>query len=317
MSKKENSQKLRESKPKANILVRKLDVNRDGKIDIEDMLIKCMQTPGIRINRENFLRNEFSRKLSKNVIDKAVIESPMKAGIKAEFIDRIAMSIIRAERLKVSGLSAVLSMPGGLAMIATIPADMLQYYSAMLRVLQKLLYLYGFPQLDFNYEGDILDSESMSVVVACLGIMFGVGSANKIIHNLAPGLAKGLGKKLMATKVTQTAWYPVLKKVAKTFSIKITKDILKGQIEKFIPIVGFAIGGAITYFSFGPCCKKLVKELRDTILSNPNYVEPIENIDNSEIEKISDSFEVINNDNVIIEGEAVEYCEPEIVEFNN
>ena len=54
-------------------------------------------------------------------------------------------AVIRSERLKVSGISAALGTPGGAAMAATIPADIAQYYGCMLRVAQKLLYLYGFP----------------------------------------------------------------------------------------------------------------------------------------------------------------------------
>ena len=39
-------------------------------------------------------------------------------------------------------------------MPATIPADIAQYYGYMLRTAQKLMYLYGFPQIDLTDEGN-------------------------------------------------------------------------------------------------------------------------------------------------------------------
>ena len=53
--------------------------------------------------------------------------------------------MINFERNCVSGISAALGMPGGVAMSATIPADIVQYYGYTLRAAQKLMYLYGFP----------------------------------------------------------------------------------------------------------------------------------------------------------------------------
>lgn len=261
-----------------NDLIKAFDENGNGQIDIDDVIIKCMKIPGIKINREEFLRKEFGNKLSKEVIDKAIAENPMKAKIKPEFIDKIADDVIKFERIQVSGISAALSAPGGWAVLATIPVDIAQYYGYLLRTMQKLLYLYGFPQLDLEYEGDILDSESMRVVVTCLGIMFGVGTANKLIHKLAPALAEGLGKKFMKTAVTKTTiWFPALKKICSFFSYTLTKTAFKEAMKKAIPVVGFALGGTITYFSFGPCCNKLKIQLKDTIFSNPNYVEPVDN----------------------------------------
>ena len=259
-------------------LIKAFDENGNGQIDIDDVIIKCMKIPGIKVNREEFLRKEFANKLSKEIIDKAILENPMKAKIKPEFIDKIADNVIQFEKLQVSGVSALLSAPGGWAVLATIPADIAQYYGYLLKTMQKLLYLYGYPQLDLDYEGSLLDSESMRIVITCLGVMFGVGTANKLLHKLSPALADGLGKKFMKTAVTKnTVWYPALKNICKLFSYNLTKEAFEAAMKKAIPVVGFVLGGTITYFSFGPCCKKLQAALKDTIFSNPNYVEPVDN----------------------------------------
>ena len=51
-----------------------------------------------------------------------------------------------------------------------------------------------------------------------------------------------------------------------------TKKVFAGFFKKAIPVIGGAVGGTITFLSFGPCCNKLRDTLRDTILSNPATV---------------------------------------------
>ena len=65
--------------------------------------------------------------------------------------------------------------------------------------------------------------------------------------------------------------YPIVKSVAKWFSVKMTKEIFAGAIKKAIPVVGGVIGGGITFVSFKPCCDKLKVSLQNTMLSNPDY----------------------------------------------
>ena len=63
-------------------------------------------------------------------------------------------------------------------MAATIPADIAQYYGYMLRVTQKLLYLYGFPEIDVTEKGKKFDTETLNILTLCLGVMYGVAGAN-------------------------------------------------------------------------------------------------------------------------------------------
>ena len=61
----------------------------------------------------------------------------------------------------------------------------------------------------------------------------------------------------------------MVKSISKWFGVNMTKQIFAGFFKKAIPLVSGVIGGGITYLSFKPCCIKLQKTLRDTILSNP------------------------------------------------
>lgn len=253
-----------------------LDANGDGTIDIHDVIILAVRTPGVHVTRESFLRKELYKNYPKEVIDDAIARTPALAGISSDEIDRIADEVIKFERNCVSGISAALGMPGGAAMAATIPADVVQYYGYTLRAIQKLLYLYGFPEIDSDGEGICLDSETVNRIVICLGVMNGVAGANNAIKGLAKALAKGVEKKLLNAALTKGAFYPFLKSTLKWFGVKLTKEIFAKSVKNAIPVVGGVIGGGITFFSFKPCCLKLKNALTDTLLSNPNHISSTE-----------------------------------------
>lgn len=156
-------------------------------------------------------------------------------------------------------------------MAATIPADIVQYYGYTLRATQKLLYLYGFPEIDSDEEGLQLDSQTVNQIILCLGVMNGVAGANNAIKGMAKALAVGVEKKLLNTALTKGTFYPLVKAIAKWFGVKMTKTIFAGFFKKAIPIVGGVVGGGITFFSFKPCCFRLKNVLQDTVLSNPNH----------------------------------------------
>lgn len=67
------------------------------------------------------------------------------------------------------------------AKAATIPADIAQYYGYMLRATQKLMYLYGFPQIDVEENCRDFDSETLNLLIRCMGVMYGgVGASNAL-----------------------------------------------------------------------------------------------------------------------------------------
>lgn len=250
-----------------------IDENGNGEVDIEDVIIKGLKTPGVRIDRADFLSKELFKKYSEKVIAKAIETTPAAAGISSDDIDEIADQVIQFERNCVSGISAALGMPGGLAMAATIPADIVQYYGYLLRATQKLLYLYGFPQIDTSEEGSRFDSETINILILCMGVMYGAAGANNALKAVAKALATGVEKKLIKAALTKGTIYPIVKSVASWFGKKMTKAVFAGFFKKAIPVVGGVLGGGITYLSFKPCCDKLKSSLQNTRLSNPSYVE--------------------------------------------
>ena len=266
--------KVKKTATKTNAaVIEAIDENGNGEIDIEDIIIKGLKTPGVRINRTDFLKKELFKNYTQATIKDAVVFNPAHAGIPLEEVDKIADEVIKYERNCVSGISAALGAPGGAAMIATIPADIMQYYGYMLRTMQKLMYLYGFPEIELNTDGQVLDSEIMNALIICMGVMYGVAGANNALKAMAKALASGVEKKLLRAALTKGTFYPIVKKVASWFSVKMTKEVFAGFFKKSIPVVGGVLGGGITYASFKPCCDRLKATLRETKLSNPGLEE--------------------------------------------
>jgi len=255
-----------------NAVVNVLDQNGDDELGIDDIIILAVKTPGVHISRAAFLQKELFKNHPQDVIDKAIATTPAQAGISPKEIAKIADNVIALERNCVSGISVALGAPGGWAMAATIPADILQYYGYTLRATQKLLYLYGFPEIDVGEDGLQLDSETINAIIMCLGVMNGVAGANNAIKGMAKALAIGVEKKLLNMELTKGAFYPLVKSILKWFGIKLTKSVFAGFFKKAIPIVGGVIGGGLTFLAFKPCCYRLKDALQDTMLSNPHHV---------------------------------------------
>lgn len=255
-----------------------LDINKDGRVDTEDIIILGLRIPGVHIDREDFLRKQLMKNYANDVIQDAVKFNPAHAGITVEEIDNIADQVIQYERNCVSGISLALGAPGGVAMVATLPADIAQYYGYMLRAIQKLLYLYGFPEINVE-NGVNIDDETMNLITLCLGVMYGVEGSVASIKILSNALGKGVEKKLLQKALTKGTFYPIVKKISRWFSVCMTKQVFAGFFRKAIPIVGGVVGGGITYLSFKPCCDNLKKSLQDTALCNPSSRKSFDEFD--------------------------------------
>lgn len=110
------------------------------------LMSSAMTVPGVKVDRESFLRKEFSLYCSAEQLDKVISIRPSEV-LSKNIIDRVANSCINSHTTKVTALSTLAGIPGGLTMAATVPADMAQYYWHVFVLAQKLAYLYGFPDL--------------------------------------------------------------------------------------------------------------------------------------------------------------------------
>ena len=153
-----------------------------------DFLKKVVRFPGVRINRDEFLRQELTKlRASEEVIERALATSPALAGVPLLALDTLADETITYETNKSAALSFAAGLPGGFAMLGTIPADLMQYYAHALRIMQKLAYLYGWRDLLADVDED---DEMLGVLAVFFGVMLGVGGAAQSLTAFARIAAK-------------------------------------------------------------------------------------------------------------------------------
>ncbi|WP_406357951.1 hypothetical protein OHB56_35795 [Streptomyces sp. NBC_01635] len=234
------------------------------------VLLAAAKLPGVRINREAYLRSALARHCSEDDIRRAIEETPAAAGIPVEVLDKAANDSIRFETGKVSALSAAAGIPGIFALPATVPADVAQYFGHMVRIAQKLAYLYSWPDL-FSDEGDDVDDATMGVLTLFFGVMFGTQSANAAVGKVAGMMSKQVAKKLPQKALTKGVVYPIVKKVAAYLGVQMTKQSFAKSVSKAIPVVGAVVSGGLTFATYLPMAKRLKTHLSSLPLAEPSY----------------------------------------------
>ena len=217
-------------------------------------------------------------------MEKALV-NPVEV-ISKDRIDALVNACIKNHTAKVTGISAAAGIPGGLAMAATIPGDMAQYYWHTFVLAQKLAYLYGIPDLR-DEEGNLSET-SQDMLTLFVGVMMGAAAANNVIKNLSKAFAEQVVKRLPRQALTKTVYYPIIKQVAKWIGINLTKSSFAKGLGKAIPILGGAISGALTFASFRPSAKRLQKKLREQMYdikvdSNPTDDSKVEDAEYEDV----------------------------------
>lgn len=235
-----------------------------------EMVLKgACELPMVHIDRNLFLKKELSKFCSPDIVDLAIATNPAQAGVGLEIIDKLAKSSIDYETNKVSALSFAAGIPGGYAIFGTLPADITQFFAHVVRIMQKLMFLYGWGSLDISKDG--LDDDTESILTIFAGIMFGVSGAEKGLAQVSSMIAKNVAKKLPQKALTKGTIYPIVKKIAQKLGIEMTKEIFAKGVAKIIPVVGGVISGGLTYASFKPMANRLKKHLSKLPLCDVNF----------------------------------------------
>lgn len=151
--------------------------------------------------------------------------------------------------MKSSAASFVSGLPGGVAVVASIPADILQFYGMSINLAQKLMYLYGYPDM---YNDDKLTEEGKNSLIVFLGVMLGVSGAGTAVKRISSALAGQAVKKLPQQALTKTVYYPIIKKTLANFGVKVTKNSFAKSVSKVIPVVGGGVSGGLTLATISP-----------------------------------------------------------------
>ena len=227
-----------------------------------DFLKKVVRFPGVRINRDEFLRQELAKlRASEEVIERALATSPALAGVPLLALDTLADETITYETNKSAALSFAAGLPGGFAMLGTIPADLMQYYAHALRIMQKLAYLYGWRDLLADVDED---DEMLGVLAVFFGVMLGVGGAAQSLTAFARIAAKTAYQKHVTKRALMSiTWYPVVKYSLRVIGINITKSSFTKGASKIVPVIGGFVSSGLTFMALQTQSARLKGHLRE------------------------------------------------------
>lgn len=227
---------------------------------VTEIVAQAAKIPGVHVNREDYLRAQFDKHCTPEMLDKIVELGPHAAGVSPKTINMLANSTIKHEVALATSLSAVAGIPGGWAMLASIPADLIQFHGGLIRTAQKLAYIHDWPEL-FSVKGDKIDDETKNLILLFIGVMFGVQGAAAAITKLATQVEVHVGKQIAAKALTKTWYYPIVKKIVIGIGGRMNKTIFANAAAKFVPLVGAALSGGLTFFTFRPMSQRLNKHL--------------------------------------------------------
>lgn len=240
------------------------------------VLQQVVKLPVVKVDREKFLVEKFSKELGHKNLNKLIEQGPATMLPKAT-LDRVAKACINENVLLASGASVLAGLPGGIAMAITIPADVAQFYGFSLKLAQELGYIYGYE--DLWASRDELSEDAQNTLLLYLGVMLGVNGTAALLRAGGITIAKQVMKTVPNKALTKTLWYPILKKVLKIFGVNLTKGGLAKGMGKFIPILGGIISGGLTFATMKPMGESLQKELSKLVnYSEVQYQEDVETI---------------------------------------
>ncbi len=229
----------------------------------ETFLAKAGSVPGIQIDRDKYLKQTFERE-HRNELRDIILKGPIAAGISPQEVSWIADQAIKSEATQTTIISAGTGVFGGVAALAAIPADIAQFYGHLFRVVQKLMYLYGWEEDIFDEDG-IMDDTTENVLIIYFGLMFGVGAASQLAAQIAKEAAKKVLRDVPVRVVkaffTKQAFREVIKKIVKAIGVKTALKVSVSAGTKIVPLVGAVTSGALTAVFFIPMSKKLKKYL--------------------------------------------------------
>lgn len=222
----------------------------------------AMSVPGVRVDREKFLRKELKGKVADNIIEKAIADGTKSAGVPVELIEKLAKNAINSKSLLTVTASFVSGLPGGLiGLLGGSSADVIQYYANFFNLAQKLMYLYGYSDISE------LDSSQEEIMIVVMGVASGVEVANAFLKKVLTETTTKWVDKTIAKQASKSTLKIVSEKVMVTLGRKSATRISEEQVAKAVgkavPLIGGVLSGVISIATFKPMAKRLNKSLKE------------------------------------------------------
>ncbi|QIL46745.1 hypothetical protein G7081_06545 [Vagococcus coleopterorum] len=244
---------------------------------------QLLKIPGVKVKRDQYLLETFSKQVKTREAKMRLLEEGPVSMFSQTEIDQIAKRCVIDATHKATMMSFVTGLPGGLAILGTLPADMIQVYASTLKMAQELSYLYGAEDIWQSHKE--IDNEAEDKLIVYLGVMLGVNTAASATRLLSSTVTK-----VLMEQGSQQLSHQVAKKVLKVIGIKSSKKGLSKGMAKAIPLAGGVISGSLTYFGVKPMGLRL-----QAVLSEGAY--------SYNRKSILDDIQVVESDNETITSE--------------
>jgi len=221
------------------------------------VLDTAMKIPGIKIDREVFLQKVYEKYCNQDTVDKILQVGTYDAGIEVTFMDRMAKDSIKQHTTIVTTTSFVAGIPGGLAMAATIPIDVSQFYYHLIVEAQKLAYIFGLQSIDDR------EMNFKEVLTIFIGVMTGIGDAESTLIGI---IDEHFNKKLVKITLGKVL-DKTIAHIATVIGTQLTKKSAGRVITKAVPFLSGLISGGVTLFSYFPMCNRLKRKLYNIVES--------------------------------------------------
>ncbi len=216
-------------------------------MDINSIILKAIDNPATRVDREQFLRETmFTYKPNLAQYEQQdFINNPVRAlGINE--VNYIADKVIKNSVWKTTGLSFLAGLPGGAWGIAAAAPDVAQNLCYYIILSQKLAYLYG---VNFYESTFSTDEYRNSSTLLCLGFMFDVNSVDMLIQKILDSAWQTSGKEVVEF-LMRTAGFALAKKILVVVGEKLTQKGATNVLGKAVPVLGGLLSGGMTFTSF-------------------------------------------------------------------
>ena len=222
------------------------------------ILTTVLNMPGVKVDRVGFLRKELRPYCNQSRLQMLGSVRPYTI-VSDAVIDKLAKSCIHKHTVLATTASTVAGLPGGLAMAATLPADLTQYYYHVFVLSQKLAYLYGYP--DLCDENGNLNDMSTDLITVFLGVMMGTRVAEEGVREVSKAVAESTVTRLPRVALTKTAVFTIASQVARLVGTRLSKDSFAKGVGRLVPIAGGLFSGGLTLFTFQSGANRLRRQL--------------------------------------------------------
>ena len=238
------------------------DPEQEAEQFVYEIMKRAASLKVVKIDRGEFLRTTIKKHCPEVDATLVVASTPIEAGVAPRDLDQIALDVIEFETKKCAGLSFLAGIPGGVALAGTVPADLAQHFAHVMRIEQKLAYLYGWQS--FLSPEDEVDDETLMKLIVLMGIMLEVGGVANSVTKFATDVAqKSIARTIERQALTKTFFYTPMKSVLRVLGVNLTKQTFAKSVSKVVPVVGGVVSGGLTYASFKPGAERLRRYLRE------------------------------------------------------